>query len=1795
MPNSGANTGGTSWAAGLQAVANDMATHKYQVVYFITDGQPTFGLDGQSNRAGNSTERSEIDQALQQKARIEQRGGAVIPVGVGTNMENNAIIEVYEPYRLIWIELWRVAYETRHQQLLRDMTTSGKTPIIAPSYSTLQSQLFANFATGCVQVVKEIVDANGTVLQNGSGWTFDLSFEGLPGTAAPPSQVVTGANGIAEFSLGGFGSGSPRVTIQERQQDGYRLMPTANRNAQCFAYKVGAPRRAVSVTNVGALGVRVPLNATEIIACTFRNLASVPLKLTKTVNSNSTILQEELNSRRYSFSYDCRIGQEVIASGRVEDVAGGAEVQVGNTRIPVGAKCTIREDQPEVAADRYSLETTWSAVNGTVSSRGPGLETVVTVGSGGFTSGAGTTVQVTNSYETASATITVRKQVTGDIPLASAPDTFQVQYSCRYVPDIGNPPELDPDAPDPYFVGNGYVLVPRDGTPVTIPVADTAGRPIPGGEPRLFPVGTQCELSEPGSATSPITVPQFDLATTWQSDVCLSSGAGAGDLSQCNSNYIYVDSADEHNVTVVNTYTRQLGSVVVNKAVDGDAASRGNEFQYPFVLRCENDFTREFTVSAGGNYRVDNVPVGIECTVTETPLESGSSDINVTLPAPQTVTLQSRDEVANVTMTNTLNYKRGSAVLTKDVVIDETITDPAVELYLLTTNFPITGVCELPDGTSQDINGSVLAGSSLEVNNLPVGTSCRFIEQNLDDLPEGVELVTPGSVTITVTAEGNNTGTLVNTFQAARGELIITKDVNITYLRTSDLDSFIPQQFDISYSCIGGPAGSVSLAAGDQKIIEDVPAGAPCVVSENLVDAPEVERTTEFRGVSGTQSGDEFSFNFPTGGSGATVVVNNQYRPARHEITLIKETALVDANDEVITEGWVDEVINPDRTYPISYTCTRQSAPGTVFPTYTENIRAGVKTTIQVPVGTDCVIAEDSQPIPNTSGPVATYSLNGAGAVEGGITVAVGDTEAPLDVDILNTYQMQYGSFSLKKKVDGEGVATIPSSKDFKFSYRCVLGTNEIKQGGLNIGRFDDAADFTVDGVPLGSDCVVTEDLESADELNADLDNRWTVADSSSGWGAQEDACGTGAGITCSTDVENSPHQATFRIVAKGERPSGDPGEATLLPANFQGTYVLWNTYTYWKNMLEVTKRVTGDGADLATGDTFTFQLVCTDPNYADSGLGDLPFIQDPTITQRISITGDGFATAPTPVPVGYDCTITESQVGGYDAVVSATFDGDGFIGEDTTHDPTVIEGATEGFTVVAGDLSGEGYVNAEPQRITVVNNYERPRAELAVAKQLAGSDNVGSVNAYITEPERFTMNWVCTDQFIENTSYSGTVVVTPGAEPTPLTLADGTLIPQSALCSVSEVIDSKIPAGFEDVVNSAHEVHVTRDDQTVFQRANVVTTDEFGLGAEATTVEFTNSYWVNQTYLGLDKYIEGDPDGSIFPPAAEGGEGGVAFNFNFRCEVTNLLPGQPVPAISNGIPLTGETGPDGGVIVEGSFTLGHGQQWATGALPMGSSCEVSEQAFSAEVQQILDDNNLQMQPNYVYPAENPDLIEPEPVDPEDPDTVPQPVIGDAPRLQLREGAVIPLGGEAGSYAWLLNSLYRADGEVQVQKVSYPDDQPLSGARFAIYEVDPNAADSLGEVVAEELQHISDGDNTRFTVNLRPGSYFLVETRSGTGSELLPAPWRFDVEPTNAGELGDLEFNLSAYAQNSGLIEVQEPGEDPVTPWIIKVANVESGELPMTGGMGIWTMVGTGAGFLLFALFSWMGIRRRQN
>ena len=216
--------------------------------------------------------------------------------------------------------------------------------------------------------------------------------------------------------------------------------------------------------------------------------------------------------------------------------------------------------------------------------------------------------------------------------------------------------------------------------------------------------------------------------------------------------------------------------------------------------------------------------------------------------------------------------------------------------------------------------------------------------------------------------------------------------------------------------------------------------------------------------------------------------------------------------------------------------------------------------------------------------------------------------------------------------------------------------------------------------------------------------------------------------------------------------------------------------------------------------------------------------------------------------------------------------------------------------------------------------------------------------------------------------------------------------------------------------------------------------------------------------------------------------------------------------------------------------------------MPTGSSCTVTENPPAPEVAEKLTAAGVQMSP---YTVQGEDKI-------------------------ATSTATLDKGHPQ---LTLVNAIYRADAEVQVQKVQPDLTTALEGSQFAIYEAtqDGMAATPVATMASVAGEAGKPGPAGRFTARLKPGTYYLVETHAPAGAALLPGAWKFTVNAVNdpKREFADLQIELAARTENSGLVTITEAKPEAGKPAMIQVANILQGKLPLTGSYGVfWWILG---------------------
>lgn len=152
----------------------------------------------------------------------------------------------------------------------------------------------------------------------------------------------------------------------------------------------------------------------------------------------------------------------------------------------------------------------------------------------------------------------------------------------------------------------------------------------------------------------------------------------------------------------------------------------------------------------------------------------------------------------------------------------------------------------------------------------------------------------------------------------------------------------------------------------------------------------------------------------------------------------------------------------------------------------------------------------------------------------------------------------------------------------------------------------------------------------------------------------------------------------------------------------------------------------------------------------------------------------------------------------------------------------------------------------------------------------------------------------------------------------------------------------------------------------------------------------------------------------------------------------------------------------------------------------------------------------------------------------------------------------------------------------------------VDGATFSVHKAKTDVtfenapySERVGDKVAELDGENCDTDG--YTADLPPpGSYYLVQDKSPKGLQLLAEPWRFDVVGQGGTE-NPLDVELSEYSKNAGLVRLDRSNSTEDVK-LIRVANVQDGVLPLTGGIGVWAVALIGLAVAGAGLF-W--VRRR--
>ena len=547
-------------------------------------------------------------------------------------------------------------------------------------------------------------------------------------------------------------------------------------------------------------------------------------------------------------------------------------------------------------------------------------------------------------------------------------------------------------------------------------------------------------------------------------------------------------------------------------------------------------------------------PRGTECKVTREADESVAGYGVASTGLNATVTLAEGKVAGNIaTVTNTYTRKTGTFQVKKVVADPKPADAPAsVKLFYQCNADSVDGAIKANTDTELTANTD---GTPVDGASFPAGTECKVTREADADIA-GHALKTDGLNTAVTLKEGkvaDNIATVTNTYTQKIGTFQMKKLINAP---VDDAAFVAPKTVKFTYTCDAdsvdktvkaGVATEVSVPVGDTPVDgSEFPVGTKCTVAQ------ESEHTVA--GYNSVPAGLTQSVTIAEGKVADNIAtVTNTYTK---QVGSFSVTKVVDADSTIID-------LNPDHEYSFNYVCTKDGAE-----VAKGELKVNGDNTVKspdIPVGASCTLTEDEA---SARGAVDNAVLD---VKVSGPAVITENTTTP--VTVTNKYTRATSSFTVKKKVEG---LPEPGAKEFSFLYKCVYG-EDIKAGEIKVKG---NGETTVEDVPAGSECTVTENVDAAKQ-----DGYTLVVD----------------------NVERKFDQGT------------------------QPTTVLFtNVYTKDTGSLSVTKSLK-DPDGVAAGKKFNFAYVCEhkDPAQRKEGTFQL---------------GAGESTTIDDIAAGSTCTITEKD-----------------------------------------------------------------------------------------------------------------------------------------------------------------------------------------------------------------------------------------------------------------------------------------------------------------------------------------------------------------------------------------------------------------------------------------------------------------------------------------------------------------------------------------------------------------------
>ena len=554
------------------------------------------------------------------------------------------------------------------------------------------------------------------------------------------------------------------------------------------------------------------------------------------------------------------------------------------------------------------------------------------------------TAAFTNSYTRDTGAFSIAKSVQGG-PQGAANGSYSFTYTC----DGGV---------------QGTLTVPGDGTAVSSP---------------QIPTGVSCALAE---------------------DTAAAAKSGYSVTSSLSQDTVTITKDQTVAVTAANTYTRDTGTFSVTKSAKGDYAPQAGE-AVKVGYTCNDPEATQGTLDVpmdGTAVGGPALPTGTVCTLSEDAASAQREGYAVSTAYSATTATIVKDQVAEVSVTNTYTRQTGGFSVSKTVEGDGAQLAPAEFTFEYTCTDKVTGKASSPRQVM------VKAGETAHVGDVPTG-SCTLTEKDASakgtslstTLAVGGEPVWDSKATFDVLG-GDATAvsvSAVNTYTLDRGTFTVSKKVE-----GDSAETHKNAAFTFEYSCSSDVEGEVSgelTARGDGATASGpaLPVGATCSVSEKTssaqVNGYDV-KTPEAQSATITEKDAALSFT-------------NTYTRQTGSFSVLKTVTGAQAGD---------------KQFAFSYTCT-DGTEGTLKAKADGEAVAGPR----VPTGTHCTVTENSQ-----SAAIDGYTL----AAPQAQTVTVSEKDQVASTSFVNAYtevaNTPSPSASPEPSTSGEPTPSDPAQED---------------------------------------------------------------------------------------------------------------------------------------------------------------------------------------------------------------------------------------------------------------------------------------------------------------------------------------------------------------------------------------------------------------------------------------------------------------------------------------------------------------------------------------------------------------------------------------------------------------------------------------------------------------------------------------------------------------------------------------------------------------------------------------------